>query len=232
MSEMKYKIVSFNEVYNIVKTVAEEVKSSGFWPTTVVGLARGGWVPARLMCDFLGITDLLSLKVERWLQTGKTKDETTIRYPLTRDLTGKRLLVIDDIADAGKSLMDSLEYLKKLCPEEMKVATMHYFPESKFKPDFYGEEIKARTWLIYPWNWIEDTSILIARLMSTRKEETWKFSDVSKGLEKQFDIEWERGTLKEILSVMIERGQVEMLKAGRNTVYRLKKRTLLSFKFS
>src|SRR5512136_2000201 len=99
---MKCKIVSFEEVYNMVKTVAEEIKSSGFKPTTVVGLARGGRIPARLMCDFLGITDLLSLKVEHWLQTGKTKDEATMRYPITTDLKGKKLLIVDDITDTGK----------------------------------------------------------------------------------------------------------------------------------
>ena len=94
VDKMKCKIVTFNEVYSMVKEISEQVKATEFKTTTIIGLARGGWIPARLICDFLGITDLISLKVEHWLQTGKTKDEATIRYPLTADLKGKKLLII------------------------------------------------------------------------------------------------------------------------------------------
>ncbi len=76
-TKMNCKIVTFAEVYAMVKKISREVEASGYDPTTIIGLARGGWVPARLMCDFLGITDLISLKTEHWLQTGKTKDEAT-----------------------------------------------------------------------------------------------------------------------------------------------------------
>ena len=65
--KMKCKIVSFEDVHEKIREVAEQVKASQYEVTTIVGLARGGWIPARLMCDFLGITDLVSLKVEHWL---------------------------------------------------------------------------------------------------------------------------------------------------------------------
>ena len=139
---MKCKIVSFQEVHEMVSHVAENVKVSQYHPTTVIGLARGGWIPARLICDFLGITDLLSLKVEHWLQTGKTKDEATIRYPLNVDLSEKKLLIVDDITDTGKSLITATEYLKKLNPAEMRTVTMQYLPKSKFRPNYFSEEVK------------------------------------------------------------------------------------------
>jgi len=128
---MKCKIVSFEEVHDMVRRVSEKVKASGYRPDTIVGLARGGWFPARLMCDFLGMTDLVSLKVEHWVETGKTKDEATIRYPLVADFSDRKILVVDDITDTGKSLIVSTEHLRRLNPEEMRIAVMQYIPESK-----------------------------------------------------------------------------------------------------
>ncbi|MFH0896751.1 MAG: phosphoribosyltransferase, partial [Candidatus Bathyarchaeota archaeon] len=219
---MKCKIVTFQEVYEMMKKVSDEVKTSGYKPTTIVGLARGGWVPARLMCDFLGITDLISLKVEHWLQTGKTKDEATICYPLTGDMKGKKILIVDDITDTGKSLITSLEYLERLNSEEVRVATMQYIPQSKYKPDYFAEEIKVWKWFIYPWNWLEDSSTLIVRLMGTQKEKEWAFNDIVEGLKESFEIKWGKKMLKNILDTMAERGQVEAVKDGRNLSYRLR----------
>jgi hypothetical protein len=220
---MKCKILTFEEVYEMTRQVAGKVKESNYGPTTIVGLARGGWIPARLLCDFLGITDLISLKVEHWLETGRTKDEATIRYPLTADLRGKRLLVVDDIADTGKSLIASTNYLSKFNADEMKAATMQYLPGSKYVPDFYAEEVKVWTWFIYPWNWIEDTSTLVVRLLGVDKEKVWSLPAVNGGLKDFFEIEWDTEMLRYILHVMVERGQLEDVEGG----YRLKEEKVI-----
>ena len=224
---MKCKIVSFQEVHEMVRHVAENVKASGYDPTTVIGLARGGWIPARLICDFLGITDLLSLKVEHWLQTGKTKDEATIRYPMNIDLSEKKLLIVDDITDTGKSLITATEYLKKLNPAEMRTVTMQYLPKSKFKPNYFSEEVKEWVWFIYPWNWIEDTSTLISRLMSIDHRKKLGLLTINKSLKEHFDISWNKSMLLQILKVMVERGQIELMKKGQRVQYKLKKRKVI-----
>lgn len=224
---MKCKIVTFEEIHDMVKYVAEQVKSSGFKPTTIVGLARGGAIPARLMCDFLGITDLISLKVEHWIETGKTKDEATIKYPLKADLSKKRILILDDITDTGKSLIVSTDYLAKMKPLRMKVATLQYIPESKFKPDYFAEEVKIWTWFIYPWNWIEDTSTLIVRLMSAAKERKWKLNEVKRGLLDSFEINWDEKMLEYILHVMVERNQVKYFSETSGITYKIREEKVI-----
>ncbi|MEM3041022.1 MAG: phosphoribosyltransferase [Nitrososphaerota archaeon] len=215
---MKCKIVTHEEVYSMVRALAEKVKASSYRPATIVGLARGGWVPARLMCDFLGVTDLLSLKVEHWLETGKTGDEAKIKYPLMANLRGKHLLVVDDITDTGKSLIASTDYLKKFAPKELRTATMQYIPTSAFKPDYYVEEVRVWTWFIYPWNWIEDTTTLIVRLMSAKKEEVWTSKAISTGLEDLFEIRWNQKMMNYMLRTMVHRGQIGRVRGG----YKLK----------
>jgi hypoxanthine phosphoribosyltransferase len=217
---MKCKIVTLDEVHALVRQLSERVKASGYRPTTVVGLARGGWVPARLICDFLGITDLVSLKVEHWLETGRTKDEATIRYPLELDFSEKRILVVDDITDTGKSLIEATRYLRRLQPVAMKTATLQVIPQSQFKPDYCVEEVQEWTWFIYPWNWIEDTTTLIVRLMITEKDQGWSLKAIDEGLSRLFQIGWDTEFLKHILAVMVERGQVIPVEGAPHT-YRI-----------
>ncbi len=226
MSEkMKCKIVSFEEVYSMVKNVAEKIKESGFEPTTIVGLARGGWVPARLLCDFLGITDLVSLKVEHWLETGKTSNEAIIKYPVTTSLTDKRILIFDDITDTGESLLTASEHLENLHPEESRVGVMQYITSSKCIPDYFAEKVTDWYWFIYPWNWIEDTSTLIVRLMSDDQTQTWNPESINVSLLEHFGITWDQTMLEYILNIMNERNQIDRLNG--DTKFKLKTRTVI-----
>ena len=225
--KMKCKIVSFEDVHEKMRDVAEQVKASKYEVTTIVGLARGGWIPARLMCDFLGITDLVSLKVEHWLETGKTKDEATIKYPIQSSMRGKKLLVVDDITDTGKSLITSKAHLEKLDPEEIRVGVMQYITSSECKPEYYAEEVTDWYWFIYPWNWIEDTSTLTVRLMSDEEEREWSLNAINSGLQEAFGIKWNDGMLGYIMKIMDERGQVDSVRRGGGLRYRLKRKTVI-----
>lgn len=220
--EMKCKIVTFEDVHDMVGKVAEKVKQSGYKPDVIIGLARGGWLPARLMCDFLAVTDLLSLKVEHWIQTGRTKDEATVKYPLLADLSGKKILVVDDIADTGKSLITAIKHLTECNkPKKLKTATMQYMSESKFKPDYYSEEVTVWTWFIYPWNWIEDTSTLIIKMMTKNEDakKKWDLKKIRETLKKRFDIEWNEQMLSNILKNMLDRGQIGIMDKPTGTIY-------------
>ncbi|MEM0331803.1 MAG: phosphoribosyltransferase, partial [Archaeoglobaceae archaeon] len=42
---------SWEEINELCKNLARKIKNSGFSPDVVVAVARGGWVPARLICD-------------------------------------------------------------------------------------------------------------------------------------------------------------------------------------
>jgi hypoxanthine phosphoribosyltransferase len=223
--QMKCKIISFEDVYSMVRNVSEKIKDSGFEPTTIIGLARGGWVPARLLCDFLGITDLVSLKVEHWLETGKTSNEAIIKYPVTTSLTDKHVLIFDDITDTGESLITAAEHIENLHPEEIRVGVMQYITSSKRVPEYYAEKVTDWYWFIYPWNWIEDTSTLIVRLMSEDQTLTWNSESITTSLQTYFGISWDQPMLKYILNIMSERGQID--KFDGDTKFKLKTRTVI-----
>jgi hypoxanthine phosphoribosyltransferase len=104
---------------------------------------------------------------------------------------------------------------------------MQYIPQSKFKPDYFAEEVKVWTWFIYPWNWIEDTSTLIVRLLKTDKEKNWGLGEITNGLLDNFEIQWNREMLKYILKIMVERTQVESHGKGKDATYKIREEKVI-----
>jgi hypoxanthine phosphoribosyltransferase len=155
--------MDWNLFYNLARKVAKKINSSGYKPDFIVGLARGGWVLARILCDLIGVKDLVSLKVEHWGVTATPDGKAKLKYPVKMDLTGKKVLIVDDITDTGESMRVAVEYIKSLNPSDHKTAALRHITSSKFKPDYLGEEISWR-WVIFPWNFTEDMCNIIPKV--------------------------------------------------------------------
>ena len=155
--------LTWNRFLEISEKTADKMNASGYRPDFVVSLARGGWVFGRVLCDYLNVTDLVSLKVEHWGMTATPDGEAKIKYPFNLDLTGRKVLIVDDISDTGKSLKVATEFIAKMNPADIKTTTLFYLTGSKFMPDYYGVEMKWR-WVVFPWNWVEDMCNLVAKV--------------------------------------------------------------------
>jgi hypoxanthine phosphoribosyltransferase len=180
----------------------------------IIGITRGGWVPARNLCDFLGVKDLIGLKVEHWGVTATPDGEAKIRYPLKMDLTGKKVLVVDDITDTGKSLMVAVEHVNALNPSEIRTATLLCIRGSRFHPDYYAEEIDWK-WIIFPWNVLEDLINLVSNYL--REQGPSPPDDILSGLKDWYGIDVSEELLDEVLSEMefremigVENGNVSL----------------------
>ena len=156
------QVMDWNVFYKLARQVADKINSSGYKPDLIVGLARGGWVLARVLCDFVGVKDLFSLKVEHWGVTATPDGKAQLKHPLNVDLKGKRVLVVDDITDTGESMRVTVEYLKTLKPAEIRTASLQHLTCAKFKADYVGEVLPWR-WVIFPWNVTEDMCTLIPK---------------------------------------------------------------------
>ncbi len=157
------EVMDWNLFYDLARQVAKKVNNSGYKPDMIVGLARGGWVLARVLCDLIGVKDLVSLKVEHWGVTATPDGKAKLKYPLNVDLTEKNVLVVDDITDTGESMHVTVDYLKSLKPSEIKTAALRHITSSKFMPDYFGEERSWR-WVIFPWNFTEDLCNIVPKV--------------------------------------------------------------------
>ncbi|MDP2900106.1 MAG: phosphoribosyltransferase [Candidatus Bathyarchaeota archaeon] len=154
--------MSWDLFHDLSKKTADKIIASGFKPDFIVGLARGGWVLSRVLCDFLGVKDLVSLKVEHWGVTATPDGSAQIKYPFRISLRGRRVLVVDDITDTGESMRVATEYVKTMNPLQVKTATLRRIDGSKFTPDYFGDEIPWR-WVIFPWNYVEDMCNIVPK---------------------------------------------------------------------
>ena len=201
------EVMDWNLFYKLARQVATKINSSGYRPDIIVGLARGGWVLARVLCDLIGIKELVSLKVEHWGVTATPDGKAKLKYPLNVDLTGKNVLVVDDITDTGESMRVTLEYLKSLKPSEIKTAALRHINTSKFLPDYFGEGISWR-WVIFPWNFTEDMCNIIPKVckrLSINPEDEVDVIKIKNELKQFYTIGISEETLEEILQELKRR---------------------------
>jgi uncharacterized protein len=161
-------ITNWEYIYGRCRAVANQVKRAEYDPDVVVALARGGWFAGRCLCDFLGLDDLTSLKMEHYVGTAQKTGDPEIRYPMPEgSVEGKDVLIIDDIADTGGSIERAYEYVTDRNPNDVRTATVQLLGTSEFEPDYVGERLDEWTWVVYPWNFIEDMVDLVTRVMGT-----------------------------------------------------------------
>lgn len=163
--DLEFEAPTWDQMYSSLLNLSEIVKKSGFEPDLIVGVSRGGWIPARIMSDLLENPNLATLTAEFYIGIAETRKEPSITQPVSVPVEGKKVLVVDDLADTGKSLQPVTSHLEKQGASEVRTATIYYKPWSITVPDYY--DIESRRWIVFPWEQKEAVKKIIEKL---RKE--------------------------------------------------------------
>jgi hypothetical protein len=139
-----------------------QIVRSGFRPTFLVGVWRGGapiGIAVQEVLEFHGIEcDHLAIRTSSY--TGAGEAQPTVRvhaidYLVSRLTASDNLLLIDDVFDSGRSLEAALQELARRCrrnmPENVRIATVYYKParnRTKLVPDFHVRATDQ--WLVFP----------------------------------------------------------------------------------
>jgi len=148
-TEAEFEVPTWNHIYAMLLSQAEKIRQSGFKPNIIVGITRGGWIPARVLSDLLEIPDLATVRVEFYLSVGETRNEPVLTQGVSAILEGKKALIVDDVADTGKSLQLAREHVLQQGATEVRIATVYHKPLSLIKPDYYEKETSC--WVVFPW---------------------------------------------------------------------------------
>lgn len=139
-----------------------QIVKSGFRPTFLVGIWRGGapiGITVQEVLEYNGIEcDHISIRTSVYTgidQTAKTVRVHAIDYLVSRLTAEDALLLVDDVFDSGRSLDAIMDDLKRRCrrnlPEQIRIATVYYKPQrnrSALQPDFYVRSTDQ--WLVFP----------------------------------------------------------------------------------
>ena len=116
-------------------------------------ITRGGLVPGGLLSEELDIRNVLVAAVQFYSGIGQTLDHPIFfQFPADTILYGKRILVVDDIWDSGRTAVAVRERVRD-ADGDPTLAVLQYKPRrSRYpneKPEFYAEE--TDDWIVYPW---------------------------------------------------------------------------------
>jgi hypothetical protein len=163
----EFEVVSWEKVYNMLLSLARKIRDDGFRPNLIIGVCRGGWLPARVLSDLLENPHITSVRVEFYSGVKEKKNKPRITQPISVVVEGKRVLVVDDVTDTGRSLSIVKSHLTELGAKKIRLATLYHKPWSIITPDYYEKE--TRRWIVFPWERRETVRDLIKKYQDQGK---------------------------------------------------------------
>lgn len=145
---MDYKrdlYLSWDELQSLCIELAQSILASGKTYDAIVAVTRGGMFPAGLLARELEILHVDTICVTRYKGLETHGQDDVLKLP--GDLTGKSVLVVDDLADKG----GTLEIVKKHLPD-VTIATLIVKPQGKGKVDHFVKETPQDVWVRFPWD--------------------------------------------------------------------------------
>lgn len=162
--DLPCEIISLNKVYELAHRLSVQIKLSDFVPDVVVAIARGGFVPARLLCDFLQNHNLASVRVKHYAAGALMKTKATVIDPVNADVEYRKVLLVDDVNDTGESLLAALPHIESLNPAIVKTAVLHEKKNTACKAHYVSEHLAEWRWIIYQWALIEDVGTFLEEI--------------------------------------------------------------------
>jgi len=114
-----------------------------------VGIARGGLIPAVRMSHIMDNILMRVMDVKFYTDIKEHTEMPRITVPLTEPVEGKNVLIVDDVADTGKTLKVVREDIVKKGAKDVRIAVIAKKPQSIVDPDYYI--FQTDRWIIFPW---------------------------------------------------------------------------------
>ncbi len=163
MEKLKFIAPSWEGIFSLSLKLAESIasKEGGTKFDLIVGVSRGGLVVTRLMSDFLSVENVQIVRSEYYTDVGKTMQKPRITQKIQIPISGKNVLLVDDVADTGASLIEIKKYLAAKRPSRLIVSTLFIKPWAKVMPDYFAAKTSA--WIVFPWERYEALKSLTAK---------------------------------------------------------------------
>lgn len=143
------------------RALTQSIVNSGWMPELIVAIARGGLLPAGAISYAIGVKAMGTMNVEFYTGVGQTLTEPQLLPPLmdVSAMDGKRVLVVDDVADSGSTLKMVMDMINAhglsldghtTVKAEARSAVIYKKPRSVIEPDYMWRETDK--WINFPWS--------------------------------------------------------------------------------
>ena len=87
----QYEVPTWNQIYDMLLDQAQKIQGDGYKPDIIIGIARGGLVPARILSDLLETPELAIIQIEYYVSIAQPRQEPILKQGISTPLTGKKL---------------------------------------------------------------------------------------------------------------------------------------------
>ena len=141
--------------------LAHEIWCDGFRPDFLIGIWRGGTLPAILIHEYFrlrGIDPYHTVIKTRSYQGMQRRSASVEVKGLGHIIAllepGSRVLIVDDVFDTGRTMESVIEQIRqhgRRNDPELRVATAYYKPqrnETAIRPDYW--QVETDEWIVFP----------------------------------------------------------------------------------
>lgn len=142
---------SWQDFDNSITALTKSIKDSCWTPDYIVGVKRGGLIPAvRLSHIFNKPLIMMSCQLR------DSNDKEVRLYEVEEISKENNILIVDDICDSGSTLLQILLklILSGFKKENIKTCSLVYNAAQVFAVDYYNKKIDRTIddeWIIFPW---------------------------------------------------------------------------------
>uniref|UniRef100_A0A7C4FDY9 Phosphoribosyltransferase n=1 Tax=Thermofilum pendens TaxID=2269 RepID=A0A7C4FDY9_THEPE len=172
----KLRVLSWKEFYEKALALALTIRDKGYKPDIIVAVARGGWVLGRILSDALSVRETASITIQYYRGLNDRDEVPRVSQTATGTLCGKRVLLVDDVADTGATLDLALRELRNANAGGVRTATLFVKEWTRNLPDYYLEVVKE--WVVFPYEYVEVLSELRRRGIGRSELESMGFEKV------------------------------------------------------
>lgn len=174
---MKFLSLSWQHFHKDTFALAKKIEDSRQKFDLIVAIARGGMTVAQILSDFLSLP-VATFTVSSYKDLRQEKS-SEISFHVGGDLKNKRILLVDDVSDTGKTFERGVEYLHKLGASSITTASLLVKPQSKYVPDFFVKRTSA--WIVFPYE-VKETILSVKKMMEEEKKTLDEIKEKLKGI--------------------------------------------------
>jgi uncharacterized protein len=143
--------MEWDELGSGTRALADQVAADGFEPDIILGISRGGLLVAGALAYALGVKNTFTMSVEFYTGVDERLDMPMILPPIPHlvDLHASRVLIADDVADTGQTLVLVKDFLEGKVAE-VKIAVLYEKPRSIVQCEYVWS--RTERWIVFPWS--------------------------------------------------------------------------------
>jgi len=136
------------DIQKSVGYISAKMMRMGGHPRHIIGLCRGGLIPAVMMSH---MTEIPVIPISYSSKEGEGENQSYENCLPGLGDVDSQILIIDDICDSGKTMDEvASEYMNR--GHKVITAALYYKEGAVWCPDFYWQKIPADSpWILFPW---------------------------------------------------------------------------------